>query len=621
MDTFVQDFRYSLRMFLRSPVFTIAAIATLAIGIGANTAVFSLVNTVLLKPLPLPEPDQIVRLLARAPQGVNPGGSPAKFQHWSEQSDVLQNVTAFRNNTLNYTGGDIAEQFDSVQASAEYFSLFGAPIIQGRAFAPEEDAPGGTKVALISQEVWETRFGEDPDILGTTIDLSDDAYVVIGVVGAGFTTEFGPRADVWTPFQLEPNTSDQGHYFAVAARLRPGVTLDQADSRLGASSAAYKEKFPQVLSEDARFSVERFQDVFVRNVRPSLFVLTGAVALLLLIACANVGNLLLVRATGRRHEIAVRAAVGADRKRIVRQLLTESVLLSAMGGALGLAIGLVRVRALLAVNTANLPRVGPNGSLVGLDWRVLAFALGATLVTAVIFGIIPALQSSRHNLSGNLKESSGRSATGFRQNKARSLLVLVKVALALILVVGSALLVRTSISLADVDPGFDASNVLILRTSLSGSRFETTAGANLMIANGLERLRTTPGVESASATCCVPLQGGYGLPFVVVGRPLEDRPSHGGGGWGTSSPGYFDVFKIPIVRGRVFDERDTAATPPVVVINRTMAEQTWPDADPLDDRLIIGRNVMREFALEPERQIIGIVEDVKQGALSRTPHR
>ena len=283
-----------------------------------------------------------------------------------------------------------------------------------------------------------------------------------------------------------------------------------------------------------------FQEAFVKDVRASLLVLVGAVSFVLLIACANVANLLLVRATGRKREIAIRAAIGAGRGRIMRQLLTESVVLSLAGGALGLVLGIAGIRALLAINTANLPRLGDDGSLVGADWRVLLFTLVVAVGTGILFGLIPALQGSRADLSATLKESGGPSGSGFKQNKARSILVVVEVALALVLLIGSALLIRTTVALGAVDPGFDANNVLTMSMSLTGPRFEKAAAVDAIIRDGVERLRALPGVETASATCCVPLQGGYGLPFVVVGRPLDKGPFHGGAGWVTVSPGYFE---------------------------------------------------------------------------------
>jgi len=362
------------------------------------------------------------------------------------------------------------------------------------------------------------------------------------------------------------------------------------------------------------------QEVLVRNVRSSLLVLGGAVSFVLLIACANVANLLLVRATGRRREIAIRAAIGGTRGRIIRQLLTESVLLSLVGGMLGLILGVLGIQALLSVNTAGLPRVGEYGAFVTVDWRVVAFAFLVSLATGVLFGLIPALQSSKTDLTTTLKESSGRSGTGFRQNKARSILVVTEVALALVLLVGSALLIRTAVALGGVDPGFDTTNVLTMRMSLAGPQYQSAQAVELLVRNGAERLRSIPGVLEASATCCVPLQGGYGLPFTIVGRPLDGQsPFHGGGGWMTASPGYFDVFRIPLKRGRGFTDRDTSSSLPVVIINETMAKRFWENGDPLNDRLIIGRSVMREFASEPERHIIGVVGDTRSGGLNNEP--
>jgi predicted permease len=400
--------------------------------------------------------------------------------------------------------------------------------------------------------------------------------------------------------------------------LKPGVTLEQAKAQLRFSAKEFERRFPNALGQNASFSVQPIRDALVSDVRSSLLVLTGAVSLVLLIACANVANLLLARATGRRREMAIRAAIGGSRGRIIRQLLTESVVLSLAGGALGLLLGVIGIRVLLAVNTADLPFVGRDGSGVGMDWRVVGFTIAISLGTGILFGLIPALQGSRTDLTTALKESSGRSGTGFRQNKARSLLVVTEVALALILLIGSTLLIRSAIELSRVDPGFDSKNVLTLRMSLTGPRFLKSEGVEQLVRNGVEQLRAVPGVINASATCCVPLEGGYGLPFLIVGRPVEG-PFHGGGAWKTISPGYFEVFKIPVKRGRTLSERDDGRSLDVVVINEAMARQFWPKSDPLNDRLIIGRGVMREFAEEPERQIIGVVGDTRDGGLNSEP--
>ncbi|MGH9675071.1 MAG: ABC transporter permease, partial [Bryobacteraceae bacterium] len=619
MNTLLQDLRHSVRMFQRNPGFTVAAIAALALGIGANTAIFSVVNSILLKPASFPDPDRIVLLMTVFPQGSGSAGSPAKFQHWRQQESILQDVSAFRSGTVNLTGDGQPEQLRSAQVSAGYFHLFGAPVFRGRTFTPEEDRPGGESVVVLSHGFWERRYASDPQIIGKRILLGGDPHVVIGIIGPDFDfRDLGPAPEIWVPFQLELNTGDQGHYFQLAGRLKPGVTVAQANARMKIATAEFEQKYPKALGENAHFGVEPLRDALVRNVRLTLWVLAGAVSFVLLIACANVANLLLARAITRRREIAIRAAIGAGRGRLIRQQLTESVLLSAAGALVGLAVGVGGIRALLTVNTANLPRVGQEGSLVGVDWRVLLFTVLVALVTALLFGLLPALQISRADLASTMKEGGGRTGTGFRHNKARTVLVVAEIGLAMVLVVGSALLVRTMVALGQVNPGFKAENVLTMRMSLASERYYKTAEVERLITEGLTRLRNLPGVVTASAACCVPLEGGYGLPFRIMGRPLEQRPFHGGGGWLTVSPGYFDVFRIPVIRGRTFNERDTAAADPVVIVNRAFARQYWPKADPLSERILIGKGTMSELSTEQPRQIVGIVGDVR-GGLDREP--
>jgi predicted permease len=337
----------------------------------------------------------------------------------------------------------------------------------------------------------------------------------------------------------------------------------------------------------------------------------------LLIACANVANLLLVRATGRKREIAIRAAVGAGRGRIVRQLLTESVMLSLAGGVVGLGAGYAGIRAILSVSPGNIPRIGREGAAVGLDWRVLGFTPALSIVTAILFGLVPALQSSRADLNSTLKESGHRSGTGLRHNRTRALLVTTEMALALVLLVGAALLIRTSVAIRHVNPGFDARNVLTMRMSLTDPQFERSAGVTQLVHDAVRRMRALPGVEVAASTCCVPLEGGFGLVFQIPGRP-EGPTSKGGAGWTMVSAGYFEAFKIPVLRGRAFTEQDDGG-PPVVIINQALAKQFWPRSDPLNDRMIIGLGVGPVFKDEPPRQIIGVVGDVRDGALNRDP--
>jgi predicted permease len=348
-------------------------------------------------------------------------------------------------------------------------------------------------------------------------------------------------------------------------------------------------------------------------------VLLAAVAGVLLIACANVANLLLVRSTVRRREMAIRAAMGADRGRIIRQLMTESVLLAVFGGALGLTLGVVGIRALLSVNTAGLPRLGTDGSAIQLDWRVLAFTAAVSLGTGLLFGVAPALHAARENLSGTLRDGTGSSAGG-RHGRLRSSLVVLEIALALTLVIGSGLLIRTSLALQAVQPGFDPNNVLTMHMSFTGPRFQTSESVENAIREGVDRLRTIPGVELATAACCLPLEGGYGLGFTIVGRPLEaGQVNHGGAEWITVSPGYFETFKIPVITGRTFTERDDKGATPVVIINQAMAKQFWKTGTPLNEHLTIGRGGMPEFEAEPDRLIIGVVADSHDDALNQDP--
>ncbi len=621
METVLRDLRHAVRMFRQGGAsFTITAIVALGLGIGANTAIFSLVNTVLLKEPPFPKADRIVILESKTPQGSFAVASPAKFAHWAQQTEILEDVAAFGGGVLNWTGGHFPQQLSSEQVSSAYFRLFGVPMVLGRAFNREEDTPGASPVVVISEGVWRSHFGGDPNILGKTMVLGGQPHVITGVVNAHFDfQDFGKAPEVWVPFQLDPNSRDQGHYFLAAGRLKDGVTLQQAKARLDTSAAAYRQKFPDGLGKGESFDAATLKDQLVQGAQKSIWVLAAAVGFVLLIACANVANLLLARAEVRKRELAIRAALGAGRFRIVRQLLTESLLLAAAGAVLGLVLGLVGIRALLSVNTAGLPRVGTDGALVALDWRVLLFTLVITLLTSLIFGLLPAWHSARADLNATIREGANRSGSGFRQNKARTLLVVTEVALAVVLLVGAGLLIRTAAAIYAVKPGFDTKNVLTMRMSLSGKSYETSLAIEQLIRRGVERLDALPGVELASATCCVPLEGGYGLPFKIMGRPLQGAPFHGGGGWKTVSPGFFEVFHIHVVRGRSFTERDNHAGAPVVIINESMARRFWPKGDPLQDRILIGKGVMPQLDTEPPRQIIGVVADQRDGSLNQDP--
>jgi putative ABC transport system permease protein len=619
-ENLLQDIRYAIRMLRRSPGFTATAIAALALGIGANTAIFTVVNTVLLQPLAYPQPDRLVQLELSSAEGNSNVTSIPKYAIWREQTQVFQDVAAYDEGGpgVNLTGGDRPEQLKGVHVSASFFPLFGASMAVGRAFSAEEDRPGGARLVVLSNGLWRRRFAGDPNIVGRNIELGGEPYLVTGVLAATFTSD--PPADIYVPLQADPNSTDQAHYLRSAARLKPGVNLAQAQAAMKLAGEEYRRKFPGTIGMDQKegFTAEPLRDTVIGDVRKSLLILLGAVGMVLLIACANVANLLLVRATMRKREIAIRAAMGAGRGRIIRQLLTESVLLSLGGGVFGLILGYFGVRALLTINPGNIPRIGEQGSAITLDWRVLAFTLLVSLGTGILFGLIPAFGASHADLSLTLKESGSRSGSGLSQNKARATLIVTEVALALVLLVGAALLIRTFAALRGVNPGFSTDKILTMEMSLTGTRYETSAAVNQLVRDSQRRVESLPGVVAFASTCCLPLEGGFGLPFIVEGRPLTDGPAHGGAGYRPLSPRYFEVFKIPLLRGRMFTDHDDAGSELVVLINEGMAKKYWQDTNPVGQRITIGKGVGPEFE-EPAREIVGIVGDVRNGGLDSDP--
>ena len=614
MNTLLYDIRYALRQLRKSPGFTLTAVVTLALGIGANTAIFTVVNAVLLKPLSYPDADHIVQLYATYSGGGRSGGSIPKFHNWQQQASIFKEVAAydFAGPGFNLTG-DRPEQVHGLHVTEGYFRLFGAPVMLGRTFTPQEDLPNGGKVVVLSYGLWQRNFGGDPKIVGNSLSLGNEPYTIVGVLAKSFQSD--PEAEIWLPFQFDPNSTNQGDYFSVAGMLKPGVTLAQANAQMEVASQQFHRDWP---ARSEKFVVEPLRDSIVSNVRSSLLVLLGAVGLVLLIACANVANLLLARATGRKREFAIRSALGAGRARIIWQLLTESVLLSVSGGVLGLLLGYEGVRALLAVSPAGLPRIGENGAAVGIDWRVLCFTIAVSLFTGILFGLFPAMSASRLDLNSSLKDTSNRSGTGFRQSKARSLLVISEVSLAMVLLIGSALLIRTFIALRAVNSGVDTHYVLTLQMSLTGDRYQKTAGVAQLSRDGRERLNAIPGVVASASACCLPLGGTFSLPFIIVGRPLGKETQTGIVGWMNASPGYFSVFKTPILRGRDFTDRDVAGAPGVVLINQAMAKQFWPKENPVGQQMILGVGLGPQFE-EPARQIVGVIGDIHDSGLNRDP--
>jgi predicted permease len=619
MGTLWNEIKHSLQMFFKNPGFTLAAVAALALGIGANTAIFTVVNAVLLKPLTYPDADRIVEFFHNPASGgrllASNLASIPMFHLYQRQTSAFQDVAAydFTSPGFNLTG-DRPEQLHGIHVTEGYFRLFGAQTMLGRTFTPLEDSPHGGKVVVLSYGFWQRRFGGDPAIVGKWLSLGNEPYTIVGVIGKEFFSD--PDADIWLPFQFEPESTNGNQYFQAAARLKPGITLAAANAQMKLATEEYYRIFPRSSpTEGEMFAVEPLRDLIIGDARRSLLLMLGAVGLVLLIACANVANLLLVRASGRKREWAIRSALGASRGRIIRQLLTESVLLAVAGAALGLILGFAGVRALLAVSPAGLPRLGENGSAVAMDWRVLAFTLAVALLTGILFGLFPAFAASRTDLNTSLKEGSNRSATGFHAGKTRSLLVISEVSLALVLLIGAALLIRTFISLRAVSPGFDSHNVLTAEMSMTGALLHTTAGIAQLSRDTRNRLNAIPGVEVSASTVWLPNQVDDGMAFQIAGHPEKGWM---GGRWMSVSPGYLSVFKIPILRGRDFRETDTLAAPGVVLINQALANKYWPHEDPVGQYIQMGTG-MGVQANEPPRTIIGVVGDTHNNGLSHPP--
>jgi putative ABC transport system permease protein len=614
-----RDLQFALRGLGKTPAFTIIAILVIAVGIGVNTAVFSVINTVLLKPLTYPDPQSLFEMRNTSAQGSFPGANIPKFNIWRQQTGIFQQVAAydFGGAGMNITGGDHPEQVQGSHVSAEYFGLFGAPVVAGRTFTAAEDSPHGGHVTVLSYGLWKSRYGADPKVVGRTIQLDGQPYLIVGVIGRGFVTD--TPADLWVPFQFDLNSPDMAHYFTVAARLKPGVTLAQVNAGLRLAADEYRRLYGNdSLSPDNGFGVVSLQEATIGDTRFPLLVLLGAVGFVLLIACANVANLLLARASSRKREFATRAALGAGRSQIIRQLLTESLTLSLAGGMLGLILGFGGVRFLLSINPGNIPRIGEDGSAVTLDINLLLFTLGVSILTGILFGLVPAISASRPNLAAVLNENGSRSGLGFRSGKLRSALVIGEMALTLVLVIGAALLIRTFLKLRAVDPGFATHNVISMAMSMSGDRFQKTAPVAQVVRAGTDRVLAVPGVLDVGVSNGLPMAGGFGMIFDVVGRPKGNSPATGDAGFYSVSWRYFSALKIPLLRGRGFTEQDDAAAPGVVIINQAMARHYWPQGDPLKDRIQIGPGAGPAFAEGP-RQVVGIVGDTHDGGPGRDP--
>ena len=610
----LQNLRITVRSLARTSGFTLAAVTALTLGLGASTAIFSVVDAVLLKPLPYPDAERIVVFLSGPGAAAGRGGPqvPATvFNLLRQQASGIRNLAAYRFRSGNLTGGATPEPLAVAMVSADFFGLFGGRTSHGRTFLAEEDRPGEREVAVLGHDFWRRRFGGDPKVVGTPVLVDGVSRLVVGVLEREFDIDvFGLVPDVFLPLRVDPDSTSHAAFLGAAARLQATTTPAATNASLQPLTAEFRRRFPGVLGPEAAFRTEPLQEVMVGGYRSSLLLVAGAVGLLLLIACANVTNLLVVRGIRRRREMAVRAALGATRAQLLRQISVECLLLSAAGGLGGVALGLAGARAFLGFGPVYLPRLGDEAAALVLDWRVAAFSVLAATGTSILVGIYPAMRAS--GVNEMLTGTPGPATAGFRRPRLGGGLVAAQIALALVLLVCTGLLARTLVALRSVDPGFSPDRLLTLQTSLRGQRFETAASVTNLVRDGVRQLESLPAVVAAGAAADLPLSGSdFPIPFTIVGRPLEGQ-SHGTPSWRVVSPTYFDALELPLMRGRLFAVGDDAQAEPVVIINATLSRQFWPAGDPLGERLSLGQGLGPPFE-EPPRRIVGIVGDVRDG--------
>ncbi len=610
-----QDLRYGLRMLAKSPGFTAVAVLTLALGIGANTAIFTYVNAILLRPLPIDDPDRMVFLWATNPsQGLNRNlVSAPDFADWRHRNRAFEDLTALFGATHNLTGVDEPVRVSSYRVSASFFPLLGVKPALGRTFLPEEERPGWRRVVVLSHGLWQRRFGADTGVIGQTIKLDGEAYTVIGVMPPDF--QFLGQADLWTPLALDAGRSDRSRRFLlVMGRLKPGVTIEQARAEMEAIAGRLGQEYPETNAGWGVNPVPLREEMFSGDAQLVLGLLIGAVAFVLLIACANVANLQLARAQSRQREIAIRAALGAGRLRLIRQLLAESMLLSLLGGTLGLLLALWGNELLSARYASSIPIL----DRVSIDGLVLGFTLLLSLLVAAIFGLGPALQASKPDLNESLKEGGRSSTAGLRQRRVRSLLVVVEVALALVLLIATGLMIRTLIAFRTLEPGFNSDNLLTMRISLPAPRYPESYQVTAFYRQVLERIKNLHGVQAAGAISRLPLEGSRSNPnrsLIIEGRPVSsaaERP------WAvdlTVSPDYFRTMGIPLISGRQLSEQDSAEATRVAVISKTMAHRYWPNEDAVGKRIRLG-GVGSD---NPWITVVGVVGDVRNDDVDAPP--
>ena len=634
MENLLHDVRYGIRMLLKQPGVTVVAVITLALGIGANTAIFSVVNGLLLRPLPYANSDRLAIIWTHSP-GANVAQdwpSPGQYVAIKSQTSVFEDIAITQGGNSNLTGLGAPEQVGAVATSSALFPLLGVKPAIGRTFLSEEDGPGKPKAAILCYGFWQRRFGGDPGAIGKSLTIDGDSYAVVGIMPADFVLSYEVMPTVGTmsqadvlvtlPFDAEGLSQQGDENYNILARLKPGVTIAQAQAELDGVVSSLERQFPQHYPASRRFSfsVTPLLEQVVGDVRPALLILLGAVACVLLIACANVANLLLARAAAREKEIAIRTALGAGRGRLVRQLLTESMLLATVGGATGLLLAVWTLDGLRWLSPSSIPRL----QSITIDGWVLAFTFTVALLTGILFGLAPALRSSRVNLNETLKEA-GRSLVASGNHRLRSALVVTEVALSLVLLIGAGLLIRSFMRVEQVEPGFSPHNILSMRLSVGGTAYEKMPKRLVFYEQLWDRIRQLPGVESTGGVSVLPLSGSLSWGNISIeGYVPEAGQSMIQADRRFATVGYFETMKIPLIAGRFFSEQDTPDSLKVAIVDENLARTYWPGDDPLGKRLKAGSPDSKN----PWLTVVGVVANVKQYALDSdsrvsfyTPHK
>jgi putative ABC transport system permease protein len=598
-----QDLRFGVRMLLKTPGFTFIAVLTLALGIGANTAIFSVVNAVLLRPLPFPEPEHIVRLWESHPPTNLPQFSVTfpTFLDWRSQNQVFTHMASYREDGFNLQAGDETKRVNGARVTVDFFSVMGVQPAAGRAFTSQEDAPGGERAVIISHALWQRSFGGDPQIVGQQLKVDGRPHTIVGIMPLGFRFP-EDNIELWLPASLDPNSGRGSHFLRVLGRLKPGATLEQARAELDTIAVRLEQSHPDSNKGWRVFMLPLHEAISGQMQRP-LQILLGAVLFVLLIGCANVANLLLSRNAARERELAIRAALGAGRGRIIRQLLTESFLLALLGGVGALLLAAGGVKMLATLGPRNIPRLNE----AAIDLPVLAFTLVVALLTGLIFGLAPAWQHARLNLNASLKEGARMAGVGAR--RLRQLLVVAEIAFALSLLIGSGLMLKSFLRLQQVAPGFDARSALTLQLNLAPSQYASTEQRAAFLQRVLERLNALPGVEVAAATHRLPLRGNSAIGYQIEGREASVSGGNDRVNFRSVSPEYFRAMGTPLVAGRTFSDEEAWQRPSAVIINQKFQRLRFPDENPLGKRIRFGGG-------GPPLTIVGIAADAKESGLN-----